>query len=236
MENVRIQTTQNVDIEYQLASIADRILSTLADYMFFVAYFLLLLLIFGIFSTIPGNGGAMIIAVLPLMFYDLLCETFFQGKSFGKMLMKIQVVKLDGTQARFSNYLLRWLLRVIDTLFVGVIAMITIILNGKGQRLGDIAAGTTVIKLKHRTTINDTILKTIVPDYTIVFTAVSLLNDNDIAIIKDVLAFSKKNKNKEVIKKLFQKTQQVMGITTELPPKKFLETVIADYNHYNFDK
>jgi uncharacterized RDD family membrane protein YckC len=236
MENVRIQTTQNVDIEYQLASIADRILATLIDYMFFAAYALLFFMILNSFGTISENGAVIVIAFLPLMLYSLLCETFFQGKSFGKMIMKIQVVKLDGTQARFGNYILRWLLRIIDTLFGGVVALIVIILNGKGQRLGDIAAGTTVIRLKHRTTIHDTILKNIVADYTIVFKTVSLLTDHDVAIIKDVLEFSKKNKNKEAIQKLFLKTQQVMGITTDLSPEQFLETVITDYNHYHFDK
>jgi uncharacterized RDD family membrane protein YckC len=239
MENVRIQTTQNVDIEYQLASIGDRILATLIDLMLFFVYGL----VFSIIADIAGAGniienrGVAAVAFLPLMLYSLLCELFFQGKSFGKMLMKIQVVKLDGTQAGFSNYLLRWLLRVVDILVCqGVIALIVIILNGKGQRLGDIAAGTTVIKLKQRTTIRDTILKNIKPDYAIVFKNVSLLTDNDVAIIKEVLEFSKKHDNYEAIQKLALKTQQVMGVTTDLSFVKFLETVILDYNHYHFDK
>lgn len=236
MENVRIQTTQNVDIEYHLASIADRILATLLDFVFFVAYYLLFLLILNFFGTISDNRAVVSIAFLPIMLYSLLCETFFQGKSFGKMIMKIQVVKLDGTQAGFGNYLLRWVLRVIDIYFWGVVALIVIIINGKGQRLGDIAAGTTVIKLKHRTTIQDTILKNIIPDYTIVFKSVSLLTDTDVAIIKDVFEFSKNHGNKEAIQKLSLKTQQTMGITTELPAEQFLETVITDYNHYHFDK
>jgi uncharacterized RDD family membrane protein YckC len=215
MENVRIQTTQNVDIEYHLASIADRILATLLDFVFFVAYYLLFLLILSFFGTISENRAVVSIAFLPIMLYSLLCETFFQGKSFGKMIMKIQVVKLDGTQAGFGNYLLRWVLRVIDIYFWGMVALIVIIINGKGQRLGDIAAGTTVIKLKHRTTIQDTILKNIIPDYTIVFKSVSLLTDTDVAIIKDVFEFSKKHGNKEAIQKLSLKTQQTMGITTD---------------------
>jgi uncharacterized RDD family membrane protein YckC len=236
MENVRIQTTQNVDIEYQLASIADRMLATLLDYIFFAAYILLVSFIIRLVGGINENPAGFTIALLPVMLYSLLCETFFQGKSFGKMIMKIQVVKLDGTQARFGNYVLRWLLRIVDLLLTRAIAIIVIMLNGKGQRLGDIAAGTTVIKFKHRTTIDDTILKNITSDYSISFSTVSLLNDNDVAIIKDVLEFTKKHKNKEAIPKLFLKTQQVMGISTALPPRQFLETVVTDYNHYHFDK
>ncbi len=44
MDNIRIQTTQNVDIEYELASIGDRILATLLDHLFFIAYILLIVL------------------------------------------------------------------------------------------------------------------------------------------------------------------------------------------------
>ncbi len=236
MENVRIQTTQNVDIEYQLASVADRIVSTLIDFMFMGCYLLLFGIIMAATNNFSQSPTVAVIAFLPIMLYNIVCETFLQGRSFGKMLMKLQVVKLDGAQAGFGNYLLRWLLRPIDIFFWGVIAMITIILNGKGQRLGDLAAGTTVIKLKYKTTIKDTILKSIVSDYTIVFTNVSLLSDNDIAIIKDVLAFCLKWKDRETLQKLAVKTQQVMGITTELTPRKFIDTVIADYTHFHFDK
>src|ERR1035437_251122 len=100
MENIKIQTTQNVDIEYELASIGDRILATLLDDLFFLTYFLLILLIAALTKYVIFKSIAVIsLLSLPILLYDLLCETFFQGKSFGKMIMKIKVVKLDGTQA-----------------------------------------------------------------------------------------------------------------------------------------
>ena len=148
MDNISIHTTQNVDIEYQLASIGDRILATLLDYLLFLAYFLFAALTkWELFDSI----AIMSILVLPILFYDLICEVLFQGKSFGKMIMKIKVVMLDGTQANFGAYLLRWLLRIIDMrLFGGALALIAILINGKGQRIGDMAAGTTVIKMKQK--------------------------------------------------------------------------------------
>ena len=160
MDNIKIQTTQNVDIEYEVASIGDRILATLLDYLFFLAYFLIIAVIASFTDGALFDSIALsVILVLPILFYDLVCEAVFQGRSFGKMIMKIKVVKLDGTQANFGAYLLRWLLRIIDTrLFSGVIALIAIVINGKGQRVGDMAAGTTVIKMKQKITLNDTIL------------------------------------------------------------------------------
>ena len=237
MDNIKIQTTQNVDIEYELASVGDRILATLLDYVFFLGYFLLILLIVTLpHSKIFQTPAILICSSLPVLLYDLVCETFFQGKSFGKMIMKIKVVKLDGTQANFGAYVIRWLLRIIDTrLFSGAVALITILVNEKGQRLGDIAAGTTVIKIKQKVTLNDTILNKVKPEYTIVFPEIIKLSDNDIAIIKEIMQISMRNGNLDAIAKLAAKTKEAMGITTVLPDAQFLGIVLQDYSHWNFD-
>lgn len=238
MDNIKIQTTQNVDIEYELASIGDRILATLLDYLFFFGYTLLVFLFFGLLnSDLEDYLWLLVLCFLPILLYDLLCETFFQGKSFGKMIMKIKVVKLDGTQAGFGAYLLRWLLRIIDTrIFSGGIALIAILANGKGQRIGDMAAGTTVIKMKQKVTIRDTILNKVKPTYTIVYEEVSKLSDSDIAIIKEVMQVSLRTGNQQAIDRLARKTKETMGITTNLPHTQFLATVVQDYTQYNFDK
>lgn len=238
MDNIKIQTTQNVDIEYELASIGDRILATLLDYLFFFGYILLVFLFIGLIgSHIEENLWLLVVLFLPILLYDLLCEMFFQGKSFGKMIMKIKVVKLDGTQAGFGAYLLRWLLRIIDTrLFSGGIALIAILANGKGQRIGDMAAGTTVIKMKQKVKISDTILNKVKPTYSIVYEEVSKLSDSDIAIIKEVMQVSLRTGNQQAIDRLARKTKETMGITTNLPHTQFLATVVQDYTQYNFDK
>lgn len=233
MDNIRIQTTQNVDIEYEVASIGDRILATLLDYLFFTAYALLILVIAGLTSWNFFNSLGMItLLILPILLYDLVCEVLFQGKSFGKMIMKIKVVKLDGTQATFGSYLLRWLLRIIDTrLFSGAVALIAVLVNGKGQRVGDMAAGTTVIKLKQKIQLSDTILNTVQPDYTLVFPQVSRLSDNDIAIIKDVVQVCIRTNNYQALEKLARKTKETMGVTVNMPDVQFLSTVMQDYSY-----
>ncbi len=235
MDNIRIQTSQNVDIEYELASIGDRILATLLDYLFFIAYFLLILLII----TLTGKHWQWIesfaivsLLILPILLYDLVCEIFFQGKSFGKMIMKIKVVKLNGTQANFGAYLLRWLLRIIDMRILGgAIALITILINGKGQRIGDIAAGTTVIKMKQKVQLSDTILNKAEPNYTVVFPQAVRLSDNDISIIKEVMQVCIRSNNYEAMERLVLKTKATMEITTHLPDIQFLSTVLQDYSY-----
>lgn len=233
MDNIRIQTTQNVEISYEVASIGDRILATLLDYLFFLAYFLLVLLVGVLTNGRLFNSIAVVCLIfLPLLLYDLVCETFLQGMSFGKMIMKIKVVKVDGTQAGFGAYVLRWLLRIVDTrILTGVVALITILINGKGQRVGDIAAGTTVIKLKQKVQLNDTIYNKVKADYQVVYPQVSKLSDQDVAIIKEVVTVCMRTNNYEALAKVAAKTKAAMGIQVNLPDVQFLSSVIQDYNY-----
>jgi hypothetical protein len=146
--------------------------------------------------------------------------------------MKIKVVMLDGTQANFGAYLLRWLLRIIDMrLFGGALALIAIIINGKGQRIGEMAVETTVIKMKQKVQLSDTIFNKLKPDYSLVFPEVSRLTDNDVAIIKEVMQVCVRSNNFEAIDKLVLKTKATMGVTSNLPHSQFLSAVIQDYNY-----
>jgi hypothetical protein len=116
-------------------------------------------------------------------------------------------------------------------LFGGAVALIAILINGKGQRVGDMAAGTTVIKMKQKVKLTDTIYNKLTPVYSLVFPEVSRLSDNDIAIIKEVMQVCISSDNFEAIDKLVLKTKETMGITTNLPHTQFLSAVIQDYNY-----
>jgi uncharacterized RDD family membrane protein YckC len=237
MENIRIQTTQNVDIDYEVASVGDRILATLLDYLFFFVYFLLIMLLLWANRNSDPNFVVLILAFLPVLFYDLLCEMLFEGRSFGKMIMKIKVVKLDGSQPGFGSYLLRWVLRLIDTrLFTPGVALLAVILSGKGQRIGDMAAGTTVVKMKQRVHLSDTILNVQRPDYKIVFPEVSKLRDSDIDIVRDVMRQSQQTGNMAAVRLLADKIRQTMGVNAPMGDTQFLMIVVQDYSHYAFDK
>jgi uncharacterized RDD family membrane protein YckC len=237
MDNLQIETSQNVNIEYETASIGDRILATLLDYLFFIGYILLIILIASLTRSFEEHPYIYMLFALPILFYDLLCEMFYEGRSFGKMIMKIKVVKLDGTRAGFGSYLIRWILRIIDTrLLSGGVALVAILANGKGQRIGDMAAGTTVIKIKQKVKLSDTILNAVRPEYTVVFPEVNRLSDNDVSIIKEVIRMSIRTHNEDAIHKLALKTKSILEVKSDLPDKQFLMTVLEDYSHYSFDK
>ena len=224
--SVAIRTSQNVLLEYEPASIGDRILATLIDYLVFFGWFMLLLVIPRLLSVDVGRFYVAF-ALLPIVFYDLICEWLLNGRSVGKLAVGIRVVKLDGSPPNLGAYLIRWLLRIIESVSFlgGIVPIITVAANGKGQRLGDIAAGTTVVKLKQPISLEDVLVKPLPDDYVVQFPDVRMLTDRDISIVRDVL----QRGEADVLARTSDKIKEVTGIQTSSSPRAFLETVISDY-------
>jgi uncharacterized RDD family membrane protein YckC len=225
---VSIQTSQNVTLEYEPASLGDRILALLLDYLVFfgwlILYFVLTKLLPGAFQSSFWTG---LFLLLPFMLYDLLCETFLNGQSLGKIAMKIRVVMLDGSQPGLGAYLLRWLLRIIESpwFFGGMIALITVAANGRGQRIGDIAAGTTVVKLTRPVTLAHITYRTLPDDYQVRYPEVAQLSDRDLNVVREALRLN----NPEISGLTADKVKQVIGVRSEQDDTAFLQTLINDY-------
>ena len=85
--------------------------------------------------------------------------------------------------------MIRWLFRIIESgAFIGgIVPVITIAVNGKGQRLGDMAAGTTVVKLKPAVSLDEVLLRPFDESYVVQFPEVRLLSDRDIGIVQEAL-------------------------------------------------
>jgi uncharacterized RDD family membrane protein YckC len=243
LESVSINTAQNVVIDYEPAGLGNRILAGLLDGVFKIAYVFTAVIILastGAFG-VRGQSGTMVLTLViftPLLFYDLLFEIFAQGQSLGKKIIKIKVVKLDGTQPSVRSYLLRWLIHLVEIdLCYGLIAIISIAVSKNKQRLGDIAGGTTVIQIRPKVTIKDTILQINEnAEYKLVFPQVVSLTEKDIEIMKEVHDFYKKTGNRETIVKLSDKIKKKTGIVSHMPEAEFIDTLIKDYNHYKFDE
>lgn len=237
--SINVTTSQNVSLLYQPASVGDRLLAYILDMLFLVGYFLLLALI----ATQTSLGRLApswtpYVIFLPYLFYDLFFEQFYQGQSPGKMIMKIKVVRTDGTSPTFGDYLIRWLFRIIENVavFSGLIPILTVLINGKGKRLGDVAANTSVIRLKQKVSLNDTILSHVRTDYQVTFKGVENLSDSDMSIIKDVVKAHKKFANPEAIEKLAIKVKEVTGAATDLSDAEFLDVIISDYTNFPFSE
>jgi uncharacterized RDD family membrane protein YckC len=238
MDNFQIETAQNVNIIQNVAGVGERILAFLIDIVIIGIYFIIISFI-GIFDLLPDmeRGMAMVLAttiVLPAFLYHLLWEQFRNGQSPGKMAMKIRVVKLDGSTPEFSNYLLRWLMRFIDiNITMGSIAVVALLVSGKGQRLGDIAAGTTVITERKTVSFSQTLLMEVPDDYIPKYPQVTVFTDTEIQTIKNLFTEARFGGNDNpIIIKLSQKVATVMEVSFEETPIQFLDTIIKDYNYY----
>ncbi len=242
---IEINSTQNVTLAYRPAGVGLRLLSISLDLVFKYSYLLIVAYFFSSYLTYQRNPAysnsnsyetplaIMFIVLLPFFFYHLLCETFMQGQSLGKKLIKIKVVKLDGSQPDFGGYLLRWMLRLIDD---GPVGLICIAVTGKSQRLGDMLAGTTVVELNNKVSLADTILQQQDPEHVVKYRQVSLLNDKDANVIKEVLEFSERSENDQHLKVLAEKIRVKYGITeTHQNDREFLSTLLLDYSHYKFE-
>ncbi|HEX7415198.1 MAG TPA: RDD family protein [Bacteroidia bacterium] len=245
LEPVFINTSQNVVIDYEPAGLGNRILAGILDLLFKFGFIITLSIIFSILGISSGrlnNSSSIviffIIILLPYLLYDFLFETFMHGQTIGKKLMKIKVLKLDGTQPSVGSYLIRWLIRLLEIdIFQGLIAIVCIAASKNSQRLGDMAAGTTVIQIRRTVTIKDTILQQQKhEEYTIVFKQVTLLTDADIQLLKDVYDFSIQTQNTEVLSKLALKIKNKTGIVTDMKDGRFINTLLKDYNHYQLEK
>ncbi|AWH86757.1 RDD family protein [Flavobacterium album] len=243
MSELSITTTQNVNINFNTASAGDRMLAYLLDLVIWIAYYIVVyVVIFGItgfdvyLSELDGWSEMAVYTFffLPVMLYALVLESLMEGQTLGKRIMKIKVIKIDGYQAGFGDYLIRWLFRLIEvTPPFSVIGIICLMVTGKTQRLGDLAAGTAVISLKNDISINHTILKEINDTYIPVYPLVIKLSDNDVRIIKETYEASIRATDFEMINKLQNKVEAVTGIrSVSANATAFIDTILNDYNYY----
>lgn len=242
MTQLSINTTQNVNINFTAASVGDRIFAQLLDILVMIAYIVVIgffLDITGLTTTIEAMDNWSIMAVYgiiysPIMFYTIVQESLWEGQTIGKRIMKTKVIKLDGYQAGFGDYLVRWLFRLVEV-FIGngIIGLIAIIASQKNQRLGDMAAGTAVITLKNKVNINHTIIQDINSDYVPTYPLVIKLSDNDVRIIKETFETAITTRDYATIIKLREKVLSVTGIKNQSGnDQDFIRTLLKDYNYY----
>jgi uncharacterized RDD family membrane protein YckC len=195
-----------------------------------------------------------LVILLPVFCYHLVCETFWNGQSIGKKLLHIRVVHENGGRASLSQYILRWLLRASDLtipiivisigfgmvgflkgLYATTILLVTdivlIITTRRCKRVGDVAAGTMIIKTRQRGSLDDTIFVEVANDYTPVFPQVMRLSDRDINTVKGILDMARKKGYTEMVERASERVMKVLGIETEMHPFDFLDTLLKDYNY-----
>lgn len=151
-DRITINTPEGLEIELNLAGLGSRIAAAVFDALFLGV--LLALAAFGLFSLADRIGspllaiglGWLVVTIL-VIGYFVAFETFNDGRTPGKTMIGIRVVGADGQPVRFGPSLVRNLLRLVD-LFPAfpIIGPIAILVSDRNQRLGDLAAGTIVVR------------------------------------------------------------------------------------------
>ncbi len=237
MSNLQINTTQNVFLDYKIVGVGERIVAFLIDGFILYLYATLVQYIgqaIGyIYDDTWTQRGLMSLILLPAMCYSLFMHLLFNGRTVGKLLLKMRVVMVDGSPAHWSNYLVRWMLRLVDIwLFLGSIGLLAILFSDKRQRLGDAAAGTVVISTKNPARVTHTILEDLSENYVPLFTNVTLLTDRDVRLIKDTFRIAKNSNDYKTMKALRSKVESILASGSELYDEPYLDTVLKDYYFY----
>ncbi|MBW8244631.1 RDD family protein [Muricauda oceani] len=234
MEQFQIETAQNITINQNTSHLGERMLAYIIDSFIIVVYTILVFVFLASLDIDMGDQWAFyLILSLPAFLYYLLFETLMDGRTIGKGAMNLRVVKLDGSKPNFGNYFVRWALRIIDVgITSGGAAVLTILVRGKGQRIGDIAAGTTVISEKKRVSLKDTLLRELPEDYRPTFPQVTVFKDQEMRTIKELYDKARLNGNHNVIVSLDKRIKEVLGVQTVLKPLEFVDVIINDYNYY----
>jgi uncharacterized RDD family membrane protein YckC len=129
-----------------------RVLAIIVDSILLAIIYVIMAALFGT-TTTQGGGISTTLSGLPFLVYLLIVLAYYTflegsgGQTVGKMLLGIQVIREDtGGAPGIGKALIRTLLRVIDGLFAYLVGFIIVLVSGKNQRLGDMAAGTLVVR------------------------------------------------------------------------------------------
>ncbi|MCT4581919.1 MAG: RDD family protein [Flavobacteriales bacterium] len=245
MKNIEVITAHNVVIQYEIAPVFYRILAFLLDALILFFYWLFALFLMSAFTIGSLNffDGADSLAVLffvllliPMFFYSFFMETFFAGQTVGKMVLGLRVINVNGATPSIGDLFLRWSFRLLEVVIsAGSIAILSMLVNEKKQRLGGIVSNTLVIQLKSSNSysIRNILSLKSIENHKVTYPNVVQFTDEDVLLIKNSLERQNKFKNKahnEVLLTLSKKSSQKLNLEQEPKNKiKFLKTIVQDY-------
>jgi uncharacterized RDD family membrane protein YckC len=159
-EFLQIDTPENVIFGYEVAGLGSRFLAALIDHVVIVMGQIVVYMLFFVIVLMSDLdavadqpnvigwiiGILLFVSFLLLWGYYIVFEMLWNGQSPGKRLLKLRVIRVDGTPISLVESLIRNLVRLSDflptTYGLGFIAMF---INSQSRRLGDLAAGTLVV-------------------------------------------------------------------------------------------
>jgi len=146
-----VPTPERVSFDYQVAGLGTRALAQVLDLL--VVAGILLAVYFIAIAAVAANANtvATLIAIMGsfvvIFGYFWISESLWSGQTIGKKAFRLRAVGDRGEPLTFGQAGIRNIVRIVDFLpYAYGVGLVVLFVNGKGKRLGDLAAGTIVVK------------------------------------------------------------------------------------------
>jgi uncharacterized RDD family membrane protein YckC len=193
---LRVSTSDNVAIGYDIAGLGSRFIAQLLDSL--IVFVIALIVNIGVLGAVNASDAqdsvlaglaAAGVTLFVYVGYFTLCEVSTGGRTPGKSAGQLRVLDLSGAAPTAGQLLLRNLARIIDVLAgVGVVVMFW---NRQSRRIGDLLAGTIVVRMRPTTSLAAVatppplLMRT--PDAGPAIDGVELLGDRELSAIRTFL-------------------------------------------------
>jgi uncharacterized RDD family membrane protein YckC len=158
-DRISVATPEGVTLEVTLAGVGSRFAAGLLDQLLRSAVLVAVLILLSIVGARGDvSGGVFVFGLLVALFlvqfaYDVLFETLASGRTPGKRWTGLRVVRAGGQPVGFVASMVRNVLRIVDALpGFYLVGMLAVLLTRNNQRLGDLAAGTLVVRERKQRT------------------------------------------------------------------------------------
>lgn len=229
VKTITVKTDQNIEIELELASLAQRFAAVLLDVVILVVYFALMTFIIAMvfwnsydYNNQEDNSEDFWLAVfyiivyLPFLLYTPLMEYLTKGQTIGKLALGIRVVKATGDNATFKDYFTRWLFRPVEfyilnffgigfflALINGFFDALFALISSRSQRIGGFMSNTIVVR---KNPLRDYSIKDVLSiktneNHVATYPGVTKFTDDDMILIKRTISRVESFQNAET--KLF---------------------------------
>ncbi len=231
MSVLEFENTQGIMLRYSTASLLHRSAAYFIDLM--ILGFTLLILQLA-FEAVPEAIRIGLILAPVFFFYSLLMELFNNGRSLGKMVLGLKVVRIDGRPPTGYDFLMRWMFRWVDIyMSVGLFGAMLVSATPRAQRIGDLLADTTVIHTKNlRVPLKRIINLSILSKYKPQYAQANQLTEKQVLLAKETLQRFVRHKNAAHTEALNLVADRIAAFFEIKRPKnahQFVQTVIKDY-------
>ncbi|MCO4748274.1 MAG: RDD family protein [Proteobacteria bacterium] len=155
-----VMTPERVRFRYRLAGPGRRAVAWLIDALLRLIVVVGVMTVVVLLSIIPGVGAVgqglfLVVLFISEWVYGVFFETVLGGRTPGKLLLSLRVVREDGSPGRFTDYLLRNLVRAVDYLpGFFAIGLTSMLFDRRLRRVGDLVGGTVVV-VEERDSVRD---------------------------------------------------------------------------------